>query len=225
MVRVDVEVAGGLDGQVEARVPGEAVEQVVQEANTAAISAAPVPSTSSERSTVVSRVSRWSWAMRCGSLGTTRRTPPKAERCWPRVSASMRPWAGLVVAREPPDRILRKLRYGAGDASPAARTARKGSAVEGNALLWVLVACVGLAVGLGLALARPRRPSSERTDLLAEAHAAHDELLRARAARGPGRALEAEGAARQALSVIEETERRLSAAKSAFEPGRRPGGP
>ena len=81
--------------------------------------------------------------------------------------------------------------------------------VDFDVVLWVLVPFLGLAIGLGLAQLVRRRPPPEREDLLAEARARRDELLRAARSQALEERADAEGAARQALGVLEEVERRL----------------
>lgn len=112
---------------------------------------------------------------------------------------------------------MRQLRFGAVAASVAEASRWEGRrSVEWN-VLYVLVPFVGLAIGLGLALLRPRRAALEREDLLAEARAERDERLRAARSRALEERAEAEGTARQAFSAIEEVERRLSRREERLE--------
>ena len=74
----------------------------------------------------------------------------------------------------------------------------------------VLVAFVGLVLGLGLSLLLPKRAPAERQDLLVEARAGSDERLRLARSQALEERAEAEASARQALAAIEEGEHRLA---------------
>ena len=96
-------------------------------------------------------------------------------------------------------------------------TEREGAVLTVEIAILVLVATVGLAIGLGLAMLRPRRPPAGRDDLLAEARAERDERLRAARSQALEERAEAEAAARQALAATEEIEQRLARREERLE--------
>nr|MBA2450691.1 DUF3552 domain-containing protein [Chloroflexota bacterium] len=74
----------------------------------------------------------------------------------------------------------------------------------------VIVALAGLALGLALALLRPRRAPVQRTDQLADARAGRDERLRAARSGALEVRSEVEALARQSLQATHELEQRLA---------------
>ena len=84
-------------------------------------------------------------------------------------------------------------------------------------LALVVVALIGIAVGVGLSLLWPRKAPAEHDDQLAEARAARDERLRVAREQALEERVAAQASARQALAGIEETEHRLARREERLE--------